>query len=446
MCLMPGLRSILITVKQRWRLLMVYKTLLILDPYFVLKRLLLPKEAPPTPHLQASCITGSTNNPHSDQQQHSHNSHRLDSHHLSNTKATRSPTHTMPPVPSPPALPRIITYYQTHHSHDGKSISALPLITQPGIRLTHLILAAIHINGDPHAITLNDHPPSHPRFHTLWAEMRILQASGVRVLGMLGGAAKGTFAVDRLGSDDDAVFERYYAPLRDLVRARALDGLDLDVEEEMGLGAAVRLVDRLRADFGREFIITFAPVAAALLDSRNNLSGFDYEALEVMRGREIAWYNCQFYCGWGDCSNPIMYEMLLMKGWAPEKVVVGLVTNPDNGGGFIPFDILGSVIPLMVGQHARFGGVMGWEYFNSLPGGRDRPWEWAQWMTRILRGDRAMAPEVIMPVGKVDTPPPVGGTPAEGGDEIADPDDDGKGKEAPVPAAFEYYSDGFVDD
>lgn len=425
---------------------MVYKTLLILDPYFVLKRLLLPKEAPPTPHLQASCITGSTNNPHSDQQQHSHNSHRLDSHHLSNTKATRSPTHTMPPVPSPPALPRIITYYQTHHSHDGKSISALPLITQPGIRLTHLILAAIHINGDPHAITLNDHPPSHPRFHTLWAEMRILQASGVRVLGMLGGAAKGTFAVDRLGSDDDAVFERYYAPLRDLVRARALDGLDLDVEEEMGLGAAVRLVDRLRADFGREFIITFAPVAAALLDSRNNLSGFDYEALEVMRGREIAWYNCQFYCGWGDCSNPIMYEMLLMKGWAPEKVVVGLVTNPDNGGGFIPFDILGSVIPLMVGQHARFGGVMGWEYFNSLPGGRDRPWEWAQWMTRILRGDRAMAPEVIMPVGKVDTPPPVGGTPAEGGDEIADPDDDGKGKEAPVPAAFEYYSDGFVDD
>lgn len=200
----------------------------------------------------------------------------------------------MPPVPPPPALPRIITYYQTHHTHDGKPISALPLLTQPGIRLTHLILAAIHVNGDPDGITLNDHAPSHPRFHTLWAELRVLQASGVRVLGMLGGAAKGTFSADRLGSDDDAAFERYYRPLRDLVRARGLDGLDLDVEEEMGLGAAVRLVDRLRADFGPGFIITFAPVAAALLDSRNNLSGFDYEALEVMRGREIAWYNCQF--------------------------------------------------------------------------------------------------------------------------------------------------------
>lgn len=200
----------------------------------------------------------------------------------------------MPPVPSPPALPRIITYYQTHHTPDGKPISALPLLTQPGIRLTHLILAAIHINGDPDGITLNDHAPSHPRFHTLWAELRVLQASGVRVLGMLGGAAKGTFSPDRLGSDDDAVFERYYSPLRDLVRARGLDGMDLDVEEEMTLGAAIRLVDRLRADFGPDFVITFAPVAAALLNSRNNLSGFDYEALEVMRGREIAWYNCQF--------------------------------------------------------------------------------------------------------------------------------------------------------
>lgn len=274
---------------------MVYKTLLILDPYFVLKRLLLPQEAPTTPHLQASC---SSSGPHSDH--HSHHPHHqphshLDHHSPCTAEATASPNPTtMPPVPSPPALPRIITYYQTHHTPDGKPISALPLLTQPGIRLTHLILAAIHINGDPNGITLNDHAPSHPRFHTLWAELRVLQASGVRVLGMLGGAAKGTFSPDRLGSDDDAVFERYYAPLRDLVRARGLDGMDLDVEEEMSLGAAIRLVDRLRADFGPDFVITFAPVAAALLDTRNHLSGFDYEALEVMRGREIAWYNCQF--------------------------------------------------------------------------------------------------------------------------------------------------------
>lgn len=143
-----------------------------------------------------------------------------------------------------------------------------------------------------------------------------------------------------------------------------------------------------------------------------------------------------------------MYEMLLMKGWAPEKVVVGLVTNPQNGAGFIPFDVLATVIPLMVGQHARFGGVMGWEYFNSLPGGREKPWEWAQWMTGVLTGDRTMAPEVVMPVGKVE--PPVeaasgSGGGGGGGQVEADPDD-GKGEAAPTPGAFEYYSDGLGDD
>ncbi|WP_254517501.1 hypothetical protein, partial [Salmonella enterica] len=77
----------------------------------------------------------------------------------------------------------------------------------------------------------------------------------------------------------------YYAPVRDMVRKHALDGIDLDVEEEMSLGGVIRLIDRIRQDFGKDFIISMAPVAAALLDPVRNLSGFDYEALEVMRGR-----------------------------------------------------------------------------------------------------------------------------------------------------------------
>ncbi|KAH6636993.1 glycoside hydrolase family 18 protein [Chaetomium tenue] len=323
----------------------------------------------------------------------------------------------MPPLPHP-ELPRLITYYQTHHTPSGAPISVLPLLQQPNIALTHVILAAIHINEDPTAITLNDHHPSHPRFATLWAELRILQASGVKVLGMLGGAAPGSFT--RLDTDDEATFERYYGPVAELIRARALDGLDLDVEEPMSLGGVVRLIDRLRADFGAGFLITLAPVAAALLDARRNLSGFDYEALEVLRGREIAWYNAQFYCGWGDCSNPAMYEMLLAKGWPPEKIVVGLVTTPRNGAGWVPWNMLGTVLPLLVGRHPRFGGVMGWEYFNSLPGGEEKPWEWAQAMTALLRGRRTVADTKV---------------------EI-DPDEGGKGDVVPVPQEFQYHSDG----
>lgn len=63
----------------------------------------------------------------------------------------------MAPLPPHQHLPRIITYYQTHHDSAGKHISVLPLLSRPGIGLTHLILAAIHINEDPDALTLNDH-------------------------------------------------------------------------------------------------------------------------------------------------------------------------------------------------------------------------------------------------------------------------------------------------
>jgi hypothetical protein len=349
----------------------------------------------------------------------------------------------MAPIPS--VHPRIITYYQTHHHPDGTPISVLPLISQPGISLTHLILVAIHINHDPNGITLNEHHPSHPRFVTLWAELRILQASGIKVLGMLGGAAKGTYT--RL--DSETGFNIYYPPLRDLIKEHGLDGLDLDVEEEMSLEGIIRLIDALKADFGKDFIITLAPVASALLDHRRNLSGFDYEALEVYRGHSISFYNAQFYCGWGDCASPLMYERILARGWPEEKIVVGLVTNPENGSGWLPWEVLGAVVPVLCGRHPRFGGVMGWEYFNSLPGGREKPWEWARWMTVLLRGERTvwdalMAGKEITYVKEGDKGQeqkkiePVPG-PTEGVGKKAEEGDEGEG---PVPEPFQYYSDG----
>ncbi|KAL8825335.1 MAG: hypothetical protein Q9170_007834, partial [Blastenia crenularia] len=188
----------------------------------------------------------------------------------------------MPPLPSSPHKPRIILYHQTHHTSIGHPISLLPLLTEPTstISLTHLIIAAIHLNTPPGNIHLNEDPPSAPKHIPLWTEKTILQDCGIKVLGMLGGAAKGTFT--RLdGNDED--FEAYYIPLRNMMKEYAFDGLDLDVEEPMSLNGIIRLIDRLKADFGVEFIITLAPVANALRGG-NQLSGFDYEALEVLRG------------------------------------------------------------------------------------------------------------------------------------------------------------------
>ena len=209
----------------------------------------------------------------------------------------------MPPAAPPNLLPlgegpRVILYHQTHHgSNNGPPVSLLPLISN-STGITHVIVAAIHINEQPEAITLNDNHPDHQKFNTLWGEVTWLQASGVKVLGMLGGAAKGSF--ERLDGEDATRFERYYTPLRDMVRKRRLDGLDLDIEEPTSLPGTVRLIDRLRADFGSSFLITLAPVATALLVGQPHLSGptFDYHQLERERGHEIAWYNTQFYNGW----------------------------------------------------------------------------------------------------------------------------------------------------
>ncbi|PHH78005.1 hypothetical protein CDD82_3262 [Ophiocordyceps australis] len=306
----------------------------------------------------------------------------------------------MPPI-QPISLPRLILYYQTLHDPNGRHISLLPLLTQPSIAVTHLILAAIHINASPSDLTLNDHPPSHPRYHAVWAELRLLQASGIKVLAMLGGAAKGTY--QRLDfprptdSDEPCIdrFHDFYPPLCNLLRHRGLDGIDLDVEEPMSLPGIMRLIDRLRADFGPDFIITMAPVATALVDVEKNLSGFDYEALEVMRGAQIAWYNTQFYCGWGDLhtGSTALYHFILRKGWPPSKVVIGLVTNPDNGSGFVPWSLLNLLLTSINRSHAgAFGGVMGWEYFNSMPGGTAEPWQWARHMSMLLRRHALKSP------------------------------------------------------
>lgn len=60
----------------------------------------------------------------------------------------------MPPLPPLPSTPRVVLYYQTQHNQDGSSCSILPIITQPGIAVSHVNIAAIHLNDPPGHITL----------------------------------------------------------------------------------------------------------------------------------------------------------------------------------------------------------------------------------------------------------------------------------------------------
>ncbi|KAL4974407.1 PhoD-like phosphatase-domain-containing protein [Aspergillus desertorum] len=292
----------------------------------------------------------------------------------------------MPPIPPPSYPHRIVLYHQTLHPDRGPYVSMLPLLNNH-TGTTHVILAAFHLNApNPNHITLNNDPPDHPMYNQLWAEVPILQESGIKVMGMLGGAAPGTFTCL---DGDEAQFEQYYVPLLGVIRRHGLDGIDLDVEEPMSLTGIVRLIDRLKADLGERFIITLAPVAAALLGI-GNLSGFDYRLLEQQRAGSIAWYNTQFYNGWGPAEDPRMYAAIVAQGWSPARVVYGLLTHPGNGSqGYVSQEMIAPVLAVLVEQFPNFGGVMGWEYFNSMPGQRERPWEWAAQMSMSMGMNKA---------------------------------------------------------
>lgn len=117
--------------------------------------------------------------------------------------------------PAPPKLlptsqgPRLIVYHQTFHDSAGNYHSLLPLLTN-NTGITHVIVAAIHLNDGPGNITLNDHKPDDDRYNQLWGEVKWLQGSGVKVLGMLGGAAQGSY--ERLGGSEENVRPPLYSP------------------------------------------------------------------------------------------------------------------------------------------------------------------------------------------------------------------------------------------
>lgn len=311
----------------------------------------------------------------------------------------------MPPLPATALStfnPRVVCYFQTYHENGGY-VSLLPLITNTS-GATHVILAAIHINWDPNNLTLNDDPPDHPKYIELWDEALVLQDSGIKVLGMLGGAAKGSFArLDYSESRTDvplARFESYYVPLRDLIRRHNLDGLDLDIEEEMSLPGVVHLIDRLKADFGRDFIITLAPVATALMVGRPHLSGFDYRLLEAARGSSIAWYNTQFYNGWGGMNSPAAYDEIMRNGWPAHKVVAGMLTNPRHGGsGYVPLELTAAVISVLVERYPNFGGCSGWEFWRSFPQD-EHPWMWPFCITLCMGMRQVRDAAIVVNLGR----------------------------------------------
>jgi hypothetical protein len=179
-----------------------------------------------------------------------------------------------------------------------------------------------------------------------------------------------------------------------MLREHNIQGLDIDIEESVPISMPLRLLRQLNADMGTDFILTMAPVASALLRNGSGLHGFpqkdmDDQALEPSRpnGKLVSWYNAQFYNGWGDASSTTMYDQIISEGgWSPDRIVMGVLTNPGDGGsGFVKLPTLKSVVGSLGAKHASFGCAVGWEYWAAGTGdGMQYPWMWVKELGDVI--------------------------------------------------------------
>jgi len=282
-------------------------------------------------------------------------------------------------IGSSAASKRVIYYYQTQYSN-GVYVSLAPIwrTKNPNTGApftTDVIIAAFHLgyddNGRP-SIHLNDNVPGDPMFDVMWPQVHRLQHFGITTRMMLGGAAQGSYA------NLFANWTTFYPILRQTLKHYRLNGIDLDVEENVTLPQIERLINKLNTDFGPSFEITLAPVATALTNGPN-LSGFSYPALYASKvGPDIAWFDTQFYSGFGSLGSVSSYENVINFGYPPDIVVAGMLANPQDGSGFVQMRTVENTVSQLVATYPTFGGVFAWEYFNALPGGPSKPAQWSK--------------------------------------------------------------------
>lgn len=278
------------------------------------------------------------------------------------------------PAPVASGARHVLAYYQTQYSNNAY-VSPLPL---KGIA-TDVEVAAFHLNSDG-TIHLNDDPPSSSKFTQMWADVATLQASGIKVEALLGGAAQGSYA--NLHQD----FATYYKLLHDTVQTYHLDGVDLDIEESFSLADTEKLINQLHSDFGSGFIVTLTPVATDLSGSSSFSGGFSYKQLEADMGSKVSWYTAQFYCGWGDLTSTRDYDAVVANGFAPSRVVAGTVTDSANCSGYVQPSTLANTLASLVGSYPDFAGAAGWEYFNAVPVNGTGPQSWYAAVSAAMGG------------------------------------------------------------
>ena len=259
---------------------------------------------------------------------------------------------------------RIIYYYQTFEP-------GLFNLFNKGNCVSHIHLASIHFgnNDDGSAyIHLNNNDPRDKIFDHVWEDLKLIKEYNTKTILMVGGAGGG---YTTLFSN----YKLYFNLLVELIKDKSdiIDGIDLDVEENVDLDNVVKMICDLKSHFGKDFIITMAPIQASLETDSPGIGGFSYKELYNQVGDKIDYFNCQCYYDYSLDS----FDKMVKNGYPANKIVMGSLSSQD-------FNMCLKTARQVSLKYKNFGGVYNWEYFDSPPS-EFNPALWSMCMSNEIK-------------------------------------------------------------
>jgi len=255
-----------------------------------------------------------------------------------------------------------------------------------------MILCTLHIHsGNFDQLWLNDNPYSDAVFDDLWKQVEDFQQAGGVVTAMIGGASGGGISMLEFDQNKD----KYFDLVCKFLREKKMQGIDLDIESNDNAcdnENTLKLIQRFRQVFGSTFIVTMAPMAGDMtLTSGSAFSRINYPTLykqSVEAKCPIDWFNCQFYNTYYTMNSPNDYNRIITFGlksktFSAWQIVAGVITT-----GVIDYKTFNKSVKSLTATHSTtldyFGGVMGWEYFDSDPSGTSAPQEWTRGVRKTM--------------------------------------------------------------
>tara|TARA_Y100001970_G_C14088150_1_gene778491 strand:- start:218 stop:988 length:771 start_codon:yes stop_codon:yes gene_type:complete len=231
-----------------------------------------------------------------------------------------------------------------------------------------IIVSSIHFGNKE--IYLNDNLPNNTIFDELWLETKKAAVQGCNIMIMIGGAGG---AYQELFSD----FKTYYPLLKKLLQEKTwITGIDLDIEEGVTLENVQMLIRKIVEDFGKDFVITMAPIAPSLQSDGSSMADINYKTLyQSNEGKYIHWFNTQCY---GSFSFDT-YDSIIKNNYPPEKIAIGMESSQFNQNTF--HNVI-TTINQIKSKYPNISGIYDWEYLDAPPN-KDDPSDWARIIKKL---------------------------------------------------------------